>query len=468
MNQRLPPHDIDAEASVIGSLLIGGDFTLCNLVPEDFYHEPLRWMYACCQSLVDRSVSINQITLAQELDQKKQLDSVGGAAYLSHLIAECPTPYDIAYYADIVRRLSAYRKLIGIGNDIQRLAYDSPPDLADSMAKADDMLLGLRKQTSQLTIVPPKERMRRLADRYAELYKAEGGIAIKTGLRSLDMELGGGFYGGDLIVVGGRPGMGKSQIVQGMANYVSLTHNVLFCSSEMSIESLGDRDVAGLLGIRVQTVRLGGYPDEMFATITGPVLEEMEKRQIFYCDDIPLTTAKITQAAISCKLRYNIGMVVVDYLGQLADQEGQNENVRIGGMTRKLKALARMLSVPVIVVHQLNRALEQRNVKEKRPMLSDLRDSGSVEQDADVVLMLYRDSYYRQLTDFERTFLAQFGDGKVSWEQAPEELRDYWVTEILIRKHRQGDSNIAVKVFFDRKHQTYRDLARTEEIAEGE
>lgn len=433
------PHNIDAEENVIGSLLIGGEkATEIGLLPADFYSERNQTIFSACFALAEREVSTNQITVAQELATQKKLEVVGGAAYLSHLIAVCANPLDLRFYADIVKRLSLYRQLVKVGGNITQIGYDAPTDVNRSLSSADDLLLEVRKHGAPSPIVTPDDRVSKLADRYTKLYSVEAGAATKTALRDLDFQLGGGFYAGDMIILASRPGLGKTTFAQTIANNIGLNKKVLFCSVEMSVEGISDRDVAGLVGKPVNVIRLGNYSPDLYGDILGMALEHLRSLNVYYFKDYPMTTDKIMQAGLTMKLRYGLDLMVVDYLGLLSDEYGRSQYDRIGYISRKIKQIALSLDVPLLILHQLSRAVEERD--DKRPQLHDLRDSGRLEEDSDIVLFLYRDSYYQR-----------FGDG----EKPPDD--NSGVTEVIIAKQRQGPSNRILKVWYDEKHQKYYD-----------
>lgn len=451
MSEKIPPHDIDAEEATIGSLLIGGDLGELSLEPNDFYHEHLIYAYKACMSLNKRGTSINQITLAQELQKDGKLELVGGAAYLSHLISICPTHLDLPYYADIVQRLSISRRLIFSGQKIEDIGYKAEPDISKSMNQADELLLEVRKHGIPSPIISPRDRADLLMERYGKLYQEEQGVAIKTGLIDLNYHLGGGLYNGDFIIVGARPSVGKTSLLQFIANHVAKERAVLFCSAEMGVESLSDRDVAGLTGMSIGDIRRGGYTEEKYADIVRS-LGEISERNVNFYHDTPLTTDKILQQGMAMKLRYGLGLVVVDYLGMLDDEYGRSSYDRVSYISRKLKQVANKLDVPLLVAHQLSRALEQRS--DKRPQLFDLRESGRLEEDADIVLFLYRENYYYTQEDWER----EYDKGNDNYSTFPENI-----VEVLIAKQRQGQSNLTVKVLFDKEHQVYRDLVRSKQ-----
>ncbi len=440
--EKLPPHDIDAEEAVIGSLMLNGAIQSCNsLQSSDFYSERNRWIYDACLRLHERGVSINPITLANELSDK--LDECGGSAFLSHLVGVCPTSLDLSYYAEIVGRLSFYRKMIAISEQISVIGYQASSDVNQSVDKADELLLELRKKTSPSAIITPKEKGSLLHDRYTDLYLKEGDAAISTGLRDLDKILGGGFYPGELTILGARTGMGKTTLLQNFANAIARIKNVLIFSCEMGVESLGDRDVASIMGLPINTIRWGKYEKKLYDDILDAV-GEISESNVYTYDKSPISTATIMQASLNMQLRYGLGAIVVDYLGLIDDEIGENRNITLGYMTKKLKQVARVLKVPIIVAHQLSRTLESR--PDKRPMLSDLRESGHIEEDADVVVFLYRDSYY-----FDKEAWKSVNAG-IPYPDG--------ITEVIIAKQRQGESNRTVRVKYDEAHQQFYDLVK--------
>jgi replicative DNA helicase len=430
------PHDIDAEEAVVGSFLIdsGAIFRITPpLKVSDFYSERNRLVYEASWNLKERGVSINQITVAEALAQSNNLKDISGAAYLSHLISNCPTSLDCEYYADIVRRLSISRGLIESGKKIIELGQQTDPDIAGTLNKADELLLDVRKMGIPSPIVTPDDRVERLLIRYAKLNCVEGGVALSTGISKLDYALGGGLFNGDMVVLGGRPGLGKTSFMQTIANNIGREKVVLFCSAEMSVEGLSDRDVAGLVNAPISTIRRGGYSEEISQMIGGFAIEEIGKRKVFYYTDTPLTTDRILQAGISMKLRHGLDALMIDYLGLLDDEYGRSPYERVGRISRKISQMSKILDVPVLIAHQLSRDVESRD--DKRPGLSDLRDAGNVEQDADVVMFLYRDSYYNK--DLE--------DNSV----------DVVPTEVLIPKIRQGGGGKMVNLIFNKRTQSY-------------
>lgn len=430
MNKQILPHNIEAEEAIISSLLLdSSEYNNISLQPNDFYHDTTRYCFMACKSLSERGVSINQITLGEELKEHGNLEKVGGVSWLSHLLSLGILPMDCAYYGDIVKRCSLYRQMIDVASKISDIGYGENANISNSFAEAEELLLNLRKKGVSSPIITPKERVDLAYTRYEILHKAENGVAIATGLTDLDEQIGGGLYAGEMAILGARPGMGKTTMLMTIANNIAINDKVLFCSGEMNEASLTDRDIAGLVGVPTNVIRKGGYNQDLFDNLNTNIIPSLLNRNVYIYHDPPLTTSKIMQASIAVQIRYGLSLVVIDYLGLLDDEYGNNQYERVGYVSRKLKQMAMQLDVPILVAHQLSRALETRD--DKRPQLSDLRDSGRIEEDADLVLFLYRDTYYK--------------------------IANTDIAELLVAKQRQGDSHQQIKVSFDRKHQYYKD-----------
>jgi replicative DNA helicase len=431
MVDKLPPHDIDAEEAALGSLLIDG--TAINKIesliqPQDFYSERNRWVYEACLGLFQRSDAINQITVAQDLARQDKLENCGGAAFLSHLISVCPTSLDVEYYAKIVYRLAMMRKLIAASDQIASIGYQAHPDIDGSLDKAEDLLYGLRHGKSPRDFV----HIRQILDKFIEAepeqendpLKPAEMLQVPSGFNSLDNFLGG-FHRSDLIIVAGRPSMGKTSLALNIARNAAVEHNacVALFSLEMSRESLVERLVAAEAAVNSRKIRLNmETPDEEKRIMDAiGILSEAP----IYIDDSPqVRVIEMRSKAKRLHFDRNINMIIIDHLGLvMGDTRTDNRVQEISYITRSLKVLARELNVPVIVVSQLSRASERRD--SHKPQLADLRDSGSIEQDADVVLFIYRDEYYYRT---EEEWL------KVN----PNEEYPAGLADVIIAKHRNG------------------------------
>ena len=428
-NELLPPHDLSAEEALLGAIILDDrGMDEISLKDSDFYHEPHMFIFRAFTNLSQSLTHIDQITVAEELNRMGKLEEAGGVAYLFHLITVCPSPMDAMVYADIIKRMSISRQLIQVGKEIQDVGFSNPVDVSKALRQCDEKLVTVRKSGLTSPIISPKDRAELLYQRYEGLYRKEMSMAISTGITKLDGKLGGGFYDGDMIVFAGRTGMGKTTMLSFITKEIAVCRNVLLCSAEMNMDSLSDREVAQSAGIPTTRIRLGKYTDEIYGKILDAI-GKISERKIYLYDEIPMTTDKILQAALTMKLRHGLGAIVIDYMGILGDDYGRNSYERVSYISRKIKEMARTLNVPVIVAVQLSREIEKR--EDKRPELVDLRDSGNIEQDADVVLFLYREGYYNRQKE---------KDG---------------ITEILIAKHRQGQANRCIEVYYDKNTQSY-------------
>jgi len=432
-SDKLPPHDIDAEEAVIGSLLIDGAaiYRIATFLSQpDFYSERNKWIYGACLTLSQRNEAINQITVAQELDRQKKLEPCGGAAYLSHLISIVPTSLDIDHYAQIVYRLSVMRYLINAGSQIAAIGYEADPDAEASLSRAEDVLFKLRHGQTPRDFI----HIRQVLDKYfetsapspaAEEGRPEPVPYALSGFAGLD-EFLSGFQRSDLIIIAGRPSMGKTSLALNVARNAAVDQGacVALFSLEMAREPLVLRLLSSESGVNLRQVRLGLHSekDEKGIMDATGILSEAP----IYIDDAPqLRVVEMRSKARRLHYERGIDLIVVDYL-QLMQGEGvrgENRVQEISFISRSLKAIARELDVPVIAVSQLSRAVEWR--ASHKPQLSDLRDSGSIEQDADVVLFIYRDDYYYKTKD--------------DWEREhPDKEYPQGVAEIIVAKHRNG------------------------------
>ncbi len=431
-NGKLPPNDINAEEAVLGSLLIDGS-SMYKIAPflksPDFYGERNAHVFNACETLYQRNEAINQITVAQELHRKEKLEECGGAAYLSHLIGISPTSLDIEHYAQIVFRLSMMRQMITAANKIAAIGYEAGPDVDSSLSKAEDVLFQLRRAQGPRDFI----HIRQVLDSYFEETTPDmvteerldqpASHYILTGFSGLD-DLLGGLQRSDLIIVAGRPSMGKTSFALNIARYVAVEQKacVALFSLEMAQEPLVLRLLSDEARVDTKRVRLGYHSEEEEKRIMNAT-GILSEAPIFIDDSPRLRVMEMRSKARRLYFEQNIDLIIVDHLG-LMQGEGRSENrvQEISYISRSLKALARELNVPLVAVSQLSRAVEWR--ASHKPQLSDLRDSGSIEQDADVVVFIYRDEYYYAT--------------KEDWQREHPGEAYPPPAELIVAKHRNG------------------------------
>jgi len=414
---RLPPQNIEAEQSVLGSLLIDREAVIKIapfLQPEDFYREVHGRIYAAVLDLHERREPADFVTLCDELERCGQLEAVGGASYLTSLISSVPTSIHVEYYAHIVERTAILRRLIEAAGKIAGLAYEESEDVDVVVDRAEQVLFEVSQRRVSKGLTSLKHILADYYDRVEYLHQHKGEmVGLPTGFIDLDRLLGG-LQRSDLVIVAGRPGTGKSSLGMSIARQAALKHNavVAFFSLEMSAEQLVQRLIAGETGISSQRLRIGDIHDiewDKLVKASGTLSEAM----IFIDDTASPTPTEIRTKARRLASEYGLGLIIVDYLQlMVGGTRTENRVQEISYISRALKSLARELNVPVLAMSQLSRAVEGR--QDKRPILSDLRESGSIEQDADVVLFIYREELYEQNTDRKN------------------------IADIIVSKHRNG------------------------------
>lgn len=426
--EKLPPHDVEAEEAVIGSLLIDGD-TINRVAgvikPEDFFRERNRWCFDACMALYQRGDAINQVAVAHELNVHDRLDGVGGPAYLSHLVAVVPTPIHAEHYARIVNRSATMRRLIQAAGDIATIGYAGSSDVDAAIAQAEDLIYRIRSGHAVRDFVTIRE----VLDQYLEESIALGGpleqglAPIPSGFTDLDRLLGG-LQRGDLLVLASRPGLGKSTLAMNIARNAAEQGSVVAVFSlEMSREQLALRLLSSEAEVDSHRLRLGLYTTREGDRIMSGIgaLSDLA----VYIDDTPLQTVLDMRSKVR-RLFTDRGadLIIVDYLQLIRGASDRTENrvLELGEITRSLKGIARELNAPVIALSQLSRYVERR--PDHRPQLSDLRESGSIEQDADVVAFIHREDRYQTPEEWARAHNDQ---------PYPENI-----AELVVAKHRHG------------------------------
>lgn len=388
---KIPPHDISAEEAVIGCLMVDG-IQIINagrIQPSDFYHEPLGIAFTACQSLYHRNTAIDMITVSQELDRMGKLETCGGVAYLMHVSTLIGSPLDLPDYSEIVVRLSIQRKAIALGEKIATIGYDGAPDQREMLDNITNLVSDFRKHGGKFSgLVSPHDTADMVNDILTKYQDKKAGIY--WGFADLD-KITSGIQPGELVLIGGRPSSGKSQLMIDIAEQVELQgKKILIVSAEMSMEQLVERRVAKILKRNVRDLRLGVFSEEDEAIIMKTAANIAETNT--YTLPVNVSSQQIYTEALRLQEQVGLDVVFIDYLQILSDCYGdrENQNVRVGRVSKTLKSISHDLGIPVIVPCQLSRAVENRPEDDRLPNLSDLRDSGSLEQDADVVFLLYR------------------------------------------------------------------------------
>ena len=385
------PNSRESEEAVIGSVLLDNTILAqLDLCADDFFGEEHRLIFKAIERLQSQKVAIDSVTLGYELGA--DLEAVGGAGMLSYLISICPSSVTGRYYAQIVKDCAINRSLIVASGEIAKLGYgnESP---STNLEKCQQMITSVGKKVSSSDILTPRVIAEMADIRYAYLRNTAPGIA--SGLSEFD-EMTGGMAGGDYIILAARAGLGKTTLALQIARHIAIERNVLFVSLEMMPGALIDKITASITGKPVRVIRHGNYSDENYGDIVGS-LGQLDESNLHLASGA-YTTQKLRQVIERMRMAYGVELVVVDYLQILRDNYGRSSNERVGHISGELASFSKEFDIPLLVLSQLNRATDGRD--DKRPHLVDLRESGSLEQDADMVLFLYRDSYYtREGTD---------------------------------------------------------------------
>lgn len=398
---KVPPHSIQAEQSVIGGLMLDNsawDQVADRVSDQDFYRRDHRMIFNAIRTLVDQSNPYDVITLSEWLDKQNELDAAGGLAYLGTLAKNTPSAANIRAYADIVREYSVLRQLIGVGTDIANAAYfPEGRESKELLDFAESQVFQIAEQGARGNkgFTSIKDLLTTAVDKIDELFHRDDPITgVPTGWTDFDM-MTAGMQPSDLVIVAGRPSMGKTTFAMNIAENAAIKEKVptAVFSMEMPGEQLAMRMMSSLGHIDQHKIRTGKLEDDDWPRLTSAVSILAEAP--LYIDDTPaLNPTELRARARRLKREHGLGLIVIDYLQlmQGSSSKGENRTAEISEISRGLKALAKELSVPVIALSQLNRSLEQR--PNKRPIMSDLRESGAIEQDADVIVFIYRDEVY--------------------------------------------------------------------------
>ena len=405
---KVPPQDIEAEQAVIGSRLTDQDAVssaIETLKPEDFYREDNKIIYEAILNIYNRAEPIDIITLKAELSSMNKLEAVGGLEYIAVLPDKVPTTANVDRYIKIVEEKSMLRNLIKTANEILSMGYEQTENVEDVMDIAEKKIFDVMQRKSQKGYTAIKDILVESFAKLEELYNQKQHVTgVPTGFIDLD-RMTAGLHGSEFILIAARPAMGKSAFALNIGAYAATRANVPVAvfSLEMSKEQVGNRILCSEALVDSNNVRTGELNDEELSKL-AETSGELSQAQI-YVDDTPgISVMEIRAKCRKLKLEKNIGLVIIDYL-QLVQGSGKTNSreQEIAEISRSLKILAKELDVPVIALSQLSRAVEAR--PDHRPMLSDLRESGSIEQDADIVMFLYRDDYYNE--DSEKKNIAE-------------------------------------------------------------
>jgi replicative DNA helicase len=424
---KIPPQNLEAEMSLLGAVLIDEEVlsdVADKIHPGDFYDPRHERIFAAMLRLYEKHAPIDLLTLTEQLKKDTELKNVGGAAYLSELTNFVPSSAHASSYADIVISAAVRRRLIKAGAQISELAFTDGVEVAEILATAESNLYRVSEASEKTDLVSIESILTESFDRMEELHRDKGKLrGIKTGFRDLD-RLTAGLQKSDLIVLAARPSMGKSTLAQNIAYNVAAKENkaVLIFNLEMSNSQTVDRMLAEASGVDSWNIRTGNLGDDDFAKISE-AMGEMAEAPIFFDDTPGLSILEMRTKARRQSHKTPLGLIIVDYLQLMsaAGRYGDNRVQEVSEISRGLKLIARELDVPVLALSQLSRLVEQR--PDKHPMLSDLRESGSIEQDADLVLFLYREDYYNPDTDRQR------------------------ITELILSKHRNGPTG-RIELYF--------------------
>jgi len=437
---KVPPQNLDAEMSLLGAVLIDeevlADVTE-HVKPKDFYDKRHALIYDAIMRLYEKNKPVDLLTLTDELKRKKELDEIGGSAYLTELTNYVPTAAHAESYAEIVAQKAVRRRLIKASGEISELGYDEQTTTQELLQQAEAELFAVSDQSLKQDLTSLESILTDSFDRLEELHRNKGALrGVRTGYRDLD-NMTAGLQRSDLIILAARPAMGKTTLVTNLAYNVATIAKqpVLFFSLEMSKEQLVDRMLADASGVDSWNIRTGNLSDDDFSKLSE-AMGEMAEAPIFIDDTPGLSVLEMRTKARRAAHDQPLGLIIIDYL-QLMQGSGRSDGNRVqevSEISRGLKLIARELNVPVIALSQLSRSVESRSPQ--IPQLADLRESGSIEQDADIVMFIYREAYYNPETEREN------------------------ITDLIIAKHRNGPVG-KVELYFHPERLRFMSLDRT-------
>ena len=439
---KVPPQNLDAEMSLLGAVLIDEEVLADvseHVKAKDFYDKRHAVIFDAMMRLYEKNKPVDLLTLTDELKRKKELDGVGGSAYLTELTNYVPTAAHAESYAEIVAQKAVRRRLIKASGDISELGYNEETSTQELLQQAEAELFSVSDQSLKQDLTSLESILTDSFDRLEELHRNKGALrGIRTGYRDLD-NMTAGLQRSDLIILAARPAMGKTTLVTNLAYNVATIAKqpVLFFSLEMSKEQLVDRMLSDASGVDSWNIRTGNLSDDDFSKLSE-AMGEMSEAPIFIDDTPGLSVLEMRTKARRAAHDQPLGLIIIDYL-QLMQGSGRSDGNRVqevSEISRGLKLIARELDVPVIALSQLSRSVESRSPQ--IPQLADLRESGSIEQDADIVMFIYREAYYNPDTEREN------------------------ITDLIIAKHRNGPVG-KVELYFHPERLRFMSLDRKHE-----
>ncbi len=441
--QRMPPQNMEAEMSVLGSLMLDKDalIKIGDVVSaDDFYDDRHKLIFEAAVALSEKNISIDILTMTNWLEERKILEKVGGSSYLTQLVNEVPSSAHISHYAFIVRKKGALRKLIGAAGEMTNMAFNEEGDMEDILDSAEQKLFNISQKHLKQNFVSIGNILHATFERIDELHREKGKLrGLPTGYVDLDNHLGG-LQKSDLIILAARPSMGKTSLALDIMRHIAVNARVpvgIF-SLEMSKDQLVDRLLSSQSDVNLWKIRTGHLNDDDFEQI-GQAMGELSEAPIYIDDAAGSNIMEVRTKARRLQSEHGVGLIVVDYLQLMEGRSTENRVQEVSEISRSLKLLARELNIPVLALSQLSRGVENR--PDKVPQLADLRESGSIEQDADVVMFIYREEMYK---------------GKDS--------RRPHIAEIHIKKHRNGPVG-QVDLFFEAEKASFRNLDKSFDVS---
>lgn len=440
---RLPPQNPEAENSVLGCLMLDKDAIIQvadKILAEDFYDSRNKIIYEVMLQLFEKSTSIDILTVSNRLEEKKLLEKVGGLGYLTDIVNSVPSATHVTHYASIVRKKGTLRRLITSAGEISNLAFKEEGEIENILDSAEQKLFSVSQKHLKQNFIPINTILHETFERIDELHRDKGKLrGLSTGFADLDKLLGG-LQRSDLVILAARPSMGKTAMALDIIRSISInskTPTAIF-SLEMSKDQLVDRLLASQSNVNLWKIRTGNLNDQDFEKI-GEAMGALSEAPIYIDDTAGSNIMEVRTKARRLQSEHEVGLIVVDYLQLMSGRNTDNRVQEVSEISRSLKILARELNVPVLALSQLSRGVENR--PDKVPQLADLRESGSIEQDADVVMFIYREDMYK---------------GKDS--------RRPNVAEVYIKKHRNGPTG-QVDLYFDPERTSFKNLDKQFDVS---